>query len=214
MIVEIGGDRFEVVESEDKIDLSKRGLSGWIVLHPEELIYINYLGKRVSFCGNATRVVGYINAKSRGLNEYTVYANGPKRVFINGDIVGIEVDVDYKNFGEFSVVKLEGVSHIVFYKKNGDLPIKVLAKGLQKSLEGYHINYYYNYENKLFVRTWEYGYIYEPGGCATGGLSCGVDWIMRKGLICVVIKTLSGDYGRVFIKGEKFVLENKIFFYT
>jgi hypothetical protein len=49
----IGGDTFVVVKNEEEIDLKFRGISGWIVEDEERLIYINYLGKKVPFCGNA-----------------------------------------------------------------------------------------------------------------------------------------------------------------
>ncbi len=213
MIAFIGGDRFILVNSEKEISLNRENISGWIVLHPKELIYINYMGKRVPFCGNAARVIGYLNASKRGLKEYIIDAKGPKKVIINGKSVGIEIPVIYKNFGEFSLVEMEGVKHIVFRKRTKDLPLKPLAESIQKVWNDIHFNVYEYIGGKIFVRTWEYGYIYEPGGCATGTLACGVDYILRTSRSEIKTSTLSGDEGRVYVRGDSFVLENTIKLY-
>jgi len=213
MIASIGGDKFIIVNSEEEISLNRKDISGWIVLHPKELIYINYMGNRVPFCGNATRVLGYLNASKYALKEYIIDAKGPKKVIINGRSVGIEIEVIYKNFGEFSLVEMEGVKHIVFRKKTKDLPLKPFAESIQKVWKDIHFNVYEYISGKIFVRTWEYGYIYEPGGCATGTLACGIDHILRTGKNEIETITLSGDEGRVYIKGNSFVLENTIKLY-
>ncbi len=176
----------------------------------EELVYINYLGNRVEFCGNAARVVGYLNAVKRGMREYRVYASGYKNVLVKGNTVGIELEVDIRNFGEFSLVGMEGVKHLVFPGRFSPEYLKVLSEGIQKVWENAHFNIYTYTNGCLFVRTWEYGYTYEPGGCATGTLASGADFIMRSGAYTVNVITLSGDKGRVYLKGSKFVLENPI----
>lgn len=199
----IGGDTFVVVKSEEEIDLKVRGISGWIVEDEERLIYINYLGKKVPFCGNATRVVGFLNMMRKNLRDYVVWAEGPKKVYLNGNMVGIELEVEYRNFGEFSTVHMEGVKHMVFPSENPNF-----KPFLENS--DYHINFYKPFGGIIFVRTWEQGHPSEALGCATGSLSAGIDYIMRKSFHTVFVKTLSGDWGRVSISGKGFTLENPI----
>ncbi len=203
MKFKIGGDSFIVVKSEDEIDPDFRGISGWIVEDDERLIYINYLGKRVPFCGNATRVVGFINMLKKNLKEYVVWAEGPKRVFLNGNLVGIEIEIEYKNFGEFSTVHMEGVKHMVLPSEN--VNFKPFLE-----ISDYHINFYRKFGDFIFVRTWEQGHPSEAWGCATGSLSSGIDYIMRRGIHRVLVKTLSGDWGRVSTTPRGFSLENPI----
>jgi len=203
MRVKIGGDSFIVVKSEEEIDLNLRGISGWIVEDEENLIYINYLGKRVPFCGNATRVVGFLNMMKKNLREYVVWAEGQKRVFLNGRMVGIELEVEYRNFGEFSTVHMEGVKHMVF--PSGNVNFKPFLEN-----SDYHINFYRAFGDVLFVRTWEQGHPFEAWGCATGSLSAGIDYITRKGFYKVFVKTLSGDWGKVSMTKRGFLLENPI----
>jgi hypothetical protein len=199
----IGGDRFILVRDESEIDLGVKGISGWIVEDEERLIYINYLGKRVPFCGNATRVVGFINMIKKNLKDYVVWAEGPKRVFLNGNLVGIELEAEYRNFGEFSTVRMEGVKHMVF--PSGNVNFKPFLEN-----SDYHINFYRQFGEILFVRTWEQNHPSEALGCATGSLSAGIDHIMRKGVHSVFVKTLSGDWGRVSMTRDGFCLENPI----
>ena len=217
MKVAIGGDRFLVVRGGGVPKLSEfpplpEGFSGWIYVREGErtLYYFNYLGRRVPFCGNATRVLGYLLLGGRD-GEVEVDASGPKRVIVRGDRVGITLRLTVSLRGDHSLVSMEGVRHVVFPVEDVlGFPLREAYLSLVKGGMEYHLNAYSRIGDVLFVRTWEYGYPYEPMGCATGTLSAAADFILRRGLHRVRTLVRSGDEGEVSGDGENFTLWHRI----
>ncbi len=215
MRLSVGGDRFLIVRGEGEPDVGgfptlPEGFNGWLYLNeerPNELYYFNYMGRRVPFCGNATRILGYLLANGRDA-EVEVWASGPKRVLVRGREVGIVLRPNVAVRGDHSVVVMEGVRHIVFpVSKVRDYPLRNLYLSLTRGGGvPYHVNIYEYVEGYLFVRTWEYGYPYEPLGCATGTLSSAADFILRKGFREVRTLVRSGDVGLVTGDGDTFTM--------
>ncbi len=220
MRVSIGGDRFLVVRGSGEPDPAHfpdlpEGFNGWVYIgeeRPTELYYFNYLGDRVPFCGNATRVVGYLSLNGRN-GEIVVDAHGPKVVKVRGDYVGITLDLAVNVRGDHSLVEMEGVKHLVVpvVGRMEDFPLREFYRATVKGGMPYHTNVYTLVGDSLFVRTWEYGYPEEPLGCATGTLSSAADFLLRHGLNRVKTVVRSGDVGMVSGDGRTFTMWHRIY---
>ncbi|NPA80105.1 MAG: hypothetical protein GXO29_03535 [Thermotogae bacterium] len=218
MIARIGGDRFKVIRGRGRPDPSSfpplpPEFNGWIYLDseaPDRLHYFNYMGERVPFCGNATRVVGYLLLGGRD-GETHVLASGPKRVRVRGEWVGIELPVRAALRADHAVMRMEGVEHFVMPVRNVlAYHLKALYDSVEKAGLRYHINIYEPVGDAIFVRTWEYGHPREALGCATGTLSSAAHFIITKGMHRVRTRVLSGDEGVVSGDGEIFILWNRL----
>ena len=220
MKLTVGGDRFLVVRGKGEPNVRgfpplPPGFNGWLYLNeesPNVLYYFNYLGKRVPFCGNATRALGYLLAGGKD-SEVEVWAAGPKRVLVRGREVGIVLRLKVSVRGEHSVVLMEGVKHVVLPVSGiREFPLRELYLSLVKGGMPYHVNAYERVGEHLFVRTWEYGYPSEPLGCATGTLSSAADFILRKGVREVKTLVRSGDEGLITGDGETFTMWHRLSF--
>ncbi|GEM_PF-1119251 len=214
MRLAVGGDRFLIVRGRGEPDVRSfpplpGGFNGWLYVreeHPNVLYYFNYMGERVPFCGNATRILGYLLAGG-GDSEVEVWASGPKRVLVRGREVGIVLRPNVMPRGDHSVVVMDGVRHVVFPVSGArDYPLRSLYLSVVKGGMPYHVNIYEYLGGYLFVRTWEYGYPYEPLGCATGTLSSAADFILRRGFREVRTMVRSGDEGLITGDGDTFTM--------
>ncbi len=178
-----------------------------------EFFYMNYMGKLVDFCGHAGRALPYF-AKREGLvsgNRITYETSiGRKTASIleekdNKALVGLDMG-GFEISGSFVDV---GVRHYVERVESvDDMDIESHAKDFFKK----HTNVHYNIfseigPGRIKVRTWEYGYEYEPLSCATGCISSAIIYAKDKGLSHVEIVPLSGE--SLFVE----ISSSGIFFY-
>ncbi len=213
MKIKIGGDRFLIFEGGGDFPPLPDGFSGWIAVSPKRpnrLNYYNYLGKPVPFCGNATRALAFYLLGGGG-GEVDIEASGEKRVVVRGDFVGIDLRVGLDLRGEYSVVRMEGVEHVVLPVSGiSDVNLREVYNGFVRGGLEFHVNVYEPVGEGILVRTWEYGYPEEAEGCATGSLSAACDHLLRNSLRETRVKVRSGDVGWVHGDGERCWLWNRV----
>lgn len=182
--------------------------------HPEldfEFLYINYLGKRVPFCGHATRALAWL-AVERGL------AKGPRVRFWawgkawEARVQGRWVELSLGEPGELSkrgevYFLKDPVEHaVVFVQGLWNLNLWELRRELGEP--SVNLNFAEEQEGKLLVRTLEHGYPEEPLSCGTGAAAAGLVYLrlFRKNEVRVITKggelSVRLDGGKLLLGGE------------
>ncbi len=171
--------------------------------YPFRFLYINYLGKRVPFCGHAGRALPFfakLTGLVRGKEIEYISPIGPRKAIIIQEeqwkaLVGIDM-------GKFHISPMEdgflvnvGVKHFVVGENEiATFPLREEAMKFFEKHPNIHFNIFEEISRgKIMVRTWEYDYPHEPMSCATGSLASAIAYHRITGYREIEVVPRSGE---------------------
>ncbi len=183
--------------------------------HPRldfEFLYINYLGRRVPFCGHATRALAWL-AVRRGLArgpEVRFWAWGKEWVAeVRDRWVWLDLGEvpSVASGGEIFLVESPVKHGVVFVRRLWNADLEALKEKL--GAPPLNLNFAEVVGEELWVRTLEHGYPEEPLSCGTGAAAAAAVFLKERGFEEVRVITRGGPL-RVSVSGGRLRLGGEI----